>query len=262
MKDSEMHALIIGLVILVLIIQIMSLMQISNLTSGGSGKLGNTTIQKVGYVTITATGSASAQPTTGTLYVNAQGKGITAAGATANLSIALAQMNSSISKYINGNQSRIKTTYYNIYNQSGNYNYPYGYNTYNGFVASEQLTITIPNTQNVSGAIGALSLINNLQISSASSTLSDSQITALRSTAFSNARQNATTQASILTNNASLSIQNITVNSYYFYPIAYALGSAGSVKGTNANTTTGPGFYSGLDSVTESVTIVFSYNKK
>ena len=259
--------ILVGLVILVLIVQVISLVQLNDFIAYGLGSHGGTTTipqQNLGYITVSATGTASATPTEGTLYLSVQGNGKTAAAATHNLSVALNQMNSTLIKYINGNLSLIKTTYYNLYNQTNNY--PCYSNlacpTYispNGFVASEQLTVTIPNTQNVSKAIGALAAVNGVQVTSASATLSDAQITALRTTAFENALKNATSQASALTGNASLSEQNITVNNYYFYPVAYALGTSSS--GTATVNSTNPSFYSGTDSVTESINVVFSYPK-
>ncbi len=267
MKNTTVQSILIVLIIAILIIQIASVIEISNLSPQGSYSGGH----GLGYLTISASGTASAQPTKGTLYVSVKGLGKTAAAATVNLSKELTQLNSSLSKYINGNTSMIQTTYYNLYNQTTYYYpgggmaqpvYPYpGYATYNGFVANEQLTITLPNVKNLSEAIGALSLINNTEVTSASATLSDAQTTSLRASAFSNALQNATSQASILTGNATLSTQNITVDSYYFYPIPYALGASSSSGMGNA-TTVNPSFYSGTASVTESITIVFSYNKK
>ncbi len=262
MKDKNLYPILVVLVVAVLVVQIISVMQLNNLVSGGAvGKNITTTTKGVGYVTVSATGSASTQPTSGMLYLSVTGKGGTAAAATANLSKALIQVNASLWNYLNHNSSLMQTTYYNLYNQSGNgYYYPSGYVGYNGFVASEQITVTVPNIKNVSNAIGALSLINNVQVSSASATLSSAQTTALRSAAFTDALQNATAQASILTGNAALSTQNITVGYYNFYPIPYALGS-GAVQ-ANGGTAVNPQFYSGTDSVTESITVVFSYTKK
>lgn len=267
MKDGNMQTILVGLVILVLIVQVVTLVQLNDFVAYGfGGQRGNATehMQNLRYITISATGTASAQPTEGVLYLSVRGNGKTAAAATYNLSIALNQMNATLLKYIGGNLSLIKTTYYNLYNQTNTYPPCYGaacpvYASYNGFVASEQLTVTIPNTQNVSKAIGALSAVNNIQITSASATLSDAQITALRTEAFENALENATSQASALTGNASLSAQNITVNNYYFYPVAYALGTSGSAG--NAVNSSNPSFYSGTDSVTESINVVFSYQK-
>jgi uncharacterized protein YggE len=261
MKDKNLYSILVILAVAILVMQVISVVQVNNLASAGpAGKNTNNATGGVGHVTIRATGSASAPPTTGMLYISVTGKGGTAAAATANLSSALAQMNASLWSYVNHNSSLIQTTYYNAYNQTGSGYYPSDYAAYNGFVASEQIAVTIPNVKNVSGAIGALSLINGVQISSASATLSDAQTSALRSAAFSDALQNATSQASILAGNASLSTQNITVGYYNFYPIPYALGS-GAVK-AGGGAAVNPSFYSGTDSVTESITVVFSYTRK
>lgn len=260
MKNSSFHSLLVALVVVILAIQVVLLFEVYSLASNGSS---NQIFSNIGHISISATGTASAQPTMGMLYLSVQGTGKTAVAATANLSASLAQMNTSLSGYVNKNASQIKTTYYNLYNQTANYYYPgAGYTAYNGFIAAEQLTVTIPNIQNLSNAIGSLSSINGIQITSASASLSNAQTTALRTAAFSNAIQNATSQASILTGNAALSTQNITVNSYLFYPIAYANGNGSSAGPTiGKNTTVNPSFYSGTDSITESITVVFSYNK-
>lgn len=269
MKEDSVHLILVVLVVAVLVVQVISIIQVSSLVSSGTVTKHTNSTSQLGYITISATGSGSAQPTTGTLYLSVQGKGSTAAAATANLSSALTQMNQSLWNYINHNASLMQTTYYNLYNNSNNVICPGGIypcttvgNTTNlTFVASEQITVIIPNINNVSKALGALSSINSVQVSSASATLSDAQVNALRSVAFSNALQNATSQASILTRNSTLSTQNITVNNYYFYPVPYALGAASSQAGPG-NPTPNPAFYSGKDSISESITIVFSYNKK
>ena len=272
MKKDLIQMLILVLVIAILIVQIIALFENLNYKSttptGPSSR----------YVTISATGTASAVPTQGILYVNAQGRGKSGSAATVNLTNSLSQLNSSIFKYINGNYSLITTTYYELYNQTNSIYpagaanpgsatgsgaqgalYPYYY-SYNGFVASEQLSIIIPNTKNMSNAIGALSAINGISVSSASATFSNSQITALRNAAYTNAISNATSQAEVLTGNAQLSTQNITVGYYNYYPIAYGLAS-NSNSGINSTTPVNPQFYSGTSSITEQINIVFSYSK-
>ncbi len=59
----------------------------------------------------------------------------------------------------------------------------------------------------------------------------------------------------MLTGNAHLSTQNITVGYYNYYPIAYGLASN---SGINSTTTVNPQFYSGASSITEQINIVFS----
>lgn len=251
MKNENIHLLLVSLLVIVIILELV-------LIFGNSSMFGQKTgSNSISYLTTHASGTASAQPVTGVLYLTVKGMGRTTYAATLNLTSSLAQVNSTLSKYINGNLSNVQTTYYNVYNQTSYY-YPVPAGTYNGTIAEEGLTVNIPNIKNLSGAIGGLSLINNTLVTSASASLSDEQTTALRAQAFSNAIKNATTQAEILTGNASLTTQNITVNSYFFYPIPYAVGTAnsGSLSGSTA---VNPAFYSGTDSVTESITVVFSY---
>ncbi len=251
-----MNLLLLLLVGVVVVLQVSSLFETLGLSSRLSS-VNSITNQtgRIGYVTVSAVGTASAVSTIGTLYLSVEGRGKTAAAATSSLSAELLQVNSSVKSYINGNSSLIKTTYYDLANNT-NMTYPYSYNTYNGFVAVEYLTITIPNVKNVSPAIGVLSLINNTEVTGASASLSNAQVTALRSEALAGAMQNATAQASILTRNASLSVNNVTVNQYHFYPVPFMLGSSAAKGGAVS-----PSFYSGTASVTESVTVVFTYKK-
>jgi len=255
--NSSWTMLLTGLVAAVLVVLVLYILTNSAYSSASRGG--------IGYITISATGTATAKPTMGTMYLTVRGDGKTGAAATANLSTVLGIVNSTLYGYVNGNLSMIQTTYYNLYNQTVNYPpgvaepiYPYTGYSYNGFVAEEDLSVTVPNIQNVSGAIGALSQINGVEITGASASLSDAQITTLRSRAFSEAISNATSQAEALTGNATLSEQNITVNTYGFYPIAYSTGVAAGAAIT-PNTTANPEFYAGTDSVTGSVTVVFTY---
>src|SRR5208282_2099650 len=121
-----------------------------------------------------------ATPTQAVLSVGFSGLGSSAYAATTNLSSELMQANATLSKYVNGNVSEIQTSYYNLYNQSD-----YPYTSYNGYVAMESLTVIIPNVDNVSAALGALSAINGVSIEGSSSQLSDSQFSSLRGTALS-----------------------------------------------------------------------------
>ena len=107
----------------------------------------------------------------------------------------------------------------------------------------------------MSYAIGALSAINGISVSGASATFSNSQITSLRNAAYTNAINNATSQAEVLTGNAQLSTQNITVGYYNYYPIAYGLASNSRISSI---TPVNPQFYSGTSSITEQINIVFS----
>ncbi|MDE1767903.1 MAG: SIMPL domain-containing protein, partial [Candidatus Micrarchaeota archaeon] len=202
--------------------------------------------------------------------------------ATANLSVALEQLNSSLYRYVNGNLSNMQTTYYSLNNQT--YGYPCGpypagvagssngsaaqgvvypcgkYNATSMYVAQEQITATIPDIHNLSKVIGALSAVNGIHITNAAATLTGQQSSSLRKLAYASAMTNATSQAQALAGNATLSIQNITTSYYNFYPVPYALG-ASSAAGINSSIQVNPQFYSGSATVTESITVQFSYNR-
>lgn len=256
--------LLLFLVAVILVMQIFTFAQVLSYPKGGvlpppAG------INNTGQLTITASGTASAPPTRSALTVSLQGLGKTAAVATANLTNETNQLNSSILKYINNNASLITTTYFNLY-QSQGYYYTQSqgyYNTYNGYIATEQVSIQVPNLKNLSKIIGALSSIKNLTIYSYQATLSNSQITQLRSAALSNATANATSQAYAVLPNKSLTVINVSINNYRYYPI-YINGAALKSAVTSPSTVnaTGPQLYGGTTSVTESVTITFSYPKK
>lgn len=205
-------------------------------------------------LTISATGTAYNSSSQSDLYVTVNGTGLTNAAAVQNVSATLSQFNSTISKYVNGNLSRITTTYFNtykIYNQTG-------------YEATEGVTVIIPKISNTSAAIGAVSNIPGIYVSSATPSLSSSQISAMRTTALSLALSNATSQAHALIGNGTIDSTNISVNNYYVYPFEYNLATpvaAGGSSSAGAITTTiPPQFYGGLNKVTESITVTFIYD--
>lgn len=200
-------------------------------------------------LTISATGTATGYPAQATLYLEVNGSGSTSQVATANLSFALARVNSTLSKYIDQNLSNIQTTSYSLAR-------PYNSTSY---VAQEGLKVTLPNVSNVSPAIGALSGIGSVRVNDASAVLSDRQAAALRAQALSAAMANATAQAhTLLGPNATIAVRNVTVNSYNFYP--YPVGYSALVASASSGGAQAPSFYSGTQGVTESVTVSFSYS--
>lgn len=254
-KKNSLTNFLVIIVVIVLAIQLVILFELLYPSSSLKIGSGNSTL------TITASGSATAVPTQGLLYVSLKGLGKTAAAATANLSQELVQANATLYKYINGNLSNVQTSYYNLYNQSSYYYPPvYKNNTLNGYQASESLTVTIPNIKNVSAALGALSAINGISIYGASPQFSNSQTSALRITALSNAMSNATAQAHALLPAKTLTVVNITVN-YFNRILPYPVAAGGAAVTSSSLNVTNPNFYSGSQSVTESITVVFSYRK-
>jgi uncharacterized protein YggE len=197
---------------------------------------------QINYIMISASGFASSRPSQAIVSLNINGSGATTAMATANISVTLNVLNSSLEKYINGNTTLIKTlsySLYKVYNESV-------------YTAVESLQVKIPNIQNVSPLLGDISSVPNVYVSDVSAVLSDSQATALRSQALQNALANATAQAQALAGNKILTLHNITVNSYYIYP--YSLGASAALRSDVT-----PAFFGGENKVVESITTSFSY---
>ncbi len=220
-----------------------------SLKSQGSGSQGSGT--KMNALTISASGTVANTTSQAVLYASINGTGQTNQLAVENLSGTLNEFNSTILKYVNGNASRISTSYFNVYKI---------YNK-SGYSASESVDIIIPNISNVSKAIGALSSIPNVYVTDTISQLSGTQIGAMRTRALSLALANATAQAdALIGNNSTVYSTNITINSYYVYPYSYSSG-AGAVP-AGITTTVPPQYYGGSSTVTESITVVFIYGKK
>lgn len=206
--------------------------------------------KQLGTITITATGTVYNSSSQALVYIIVNGTGLTNQQAVQNVSTTLETFNSTISPYVNGNLSRITTTNFNVYKL---------YNR-TGYQATESLSILIPNIKNVSPAIGDLSGITNVYVTDARPRLSDAQVSLMRNVALSDAMANATSQArSLIGANNTVTMTNITVNNYYIYPVVYSLGAVAQGSVVSRNTTIPPQFYGGLNRVTESVTVMFTY---
>ncbi|MCL5430587.1 MAG: SIMPL domain-containing protein [Candidatus Marsarchaeota archaeon] len=231
-----------------------------------------------GYsIPVTATGTASAVPTQIDVSLQVNANGTTAGMATANISSALNTLNQTLYRYLNGNLSKISTQSYSLSTnyatavnntkylkcmlQIGNSSIcssearesrPY-------YVASEDLKVTLPQTQSIGMLLQNLSEMNSISVGAVSATLSDAQISALRQQALQNAIQNATSEAKALVgNNTQIYIGNITVGGSSYYPYYYNYGtfSAASL----ATTATAPQYYVGVNKVTESIVVAFHYS--
>jgi uncharacterized protein YggE len=192
------------------------------------------------YITVSATGSAQAAPQLATLSVLMNGTGSSPAIATSNLSLTLTQFNYSISPYIESNSSRITAQSYSVYK----------YNT-SRYVATESVSVSLPNVLNTSSILGSLSQINGVYIHGVNTQFSREQFNILSQQALSAAMVNATAQAAVLAPNKTLSVRNITISSSYTYPYSFLANTAGASKS--------PIFFSGIEAVTKTVTVVFSY---
>lgn len=212
-----------------------------------------TTVTNTQQLTISASGTVYNRSTQSDLYVTVNATGLTNAAAVQNISLTLDKFNSTILKYVDGNLSRVTTSYFQVYKL---------YNK-TGYQATESLTVTIPQIANTSAAINALSNISDVYVGSAQPQLSDAQISIMRVNALADAMANATSQAHALVGNSSLQVLNITLNNYRIYPIegAGAVSSPGASGGapSSAPVNITPQFYGGTNQVTESVTVVFGW---
>ena len=193
------------------------------------------------YITVTASGTSYAYPQAATLYVLMNGTGRSAAIATANLSLTLSEFNYTVSKYVGGNLSRIQTQSYllqRIWNTSN-------------YSATELVSVTVPQIQNVSPLLGTLSLIQNVYINQVTSHLTNDQISQLRQSSLSLAINNATMQAQIVAGNSTVRMMNVTISGSYYYPYPVYSNAESSSKN--------PQFFNGVQGVTEQIYTVFSY---
>lgn len=223
-------------------------------------------------ITVSATGSAKAQPAQAVVYLSVNGTGSTTQNAVENLSATTSVLNATLYGYVNKNLSNIDTSSYNVevlcngsvYTvqpgaQPAIYPYRYGcsLNSTVVYEAVEQLTVTLPNADNASSLVGAVSGINNVYVNEVDAQLSQAQVATLRPLALSDAMANATAQAqATLGSGYNISIVNITVNSYNFYP--YPIYAAGAVSSGAAKQ---PIIYPGTSALTESVSVIFAYHK-
>lgn len=222
--------------------------------SGGLGS-GQGMMGQKSTITITASGTVSNESSQAYMYVLVNGTGATNHLAVQNVSSTLAQFNSTILKYLNGNMSEITTTYFNVYKI---------YNK-SAYEADESMTVTMPNIGNVSPAISELSNINDVYVTGASPALSDSQVSAMRIQALALAMANATAQArAVIGKNSTIYATNISIDNYYVFP--YRLYGTEVTAATPAalpsNFTITPEFYGGTNQVTESVTVIFTYGQQ
>ncbi|MDE1854842.1 MAG: SIMPL domain-containing protein [Candidatus Micrarchaeota archaeon] len=215
--------------------------------------------QHFSLISISASGSASAVPTQASIYLYLNGTGSTAAIAQSNLSSASTALNTTLSPFLEGNESNIQTQSYSLYpasNCTPAY-YPYPTTTTicpssnKFYVATETILVTLPSVSSVDSALSRISRIKGISIGSVSAKLSAQQQSGLQQQALSTAITNATNQADALANGRQVVVQNITVqNGYIFYP------NAGVFSGASiaANQT----FFTGQATVTKNIYVVFS----
>ncbi len=251
---SELTPYAIVILAVVILIAVM-LFLLFGLGAAYKGNFGGLT--KMRTITIKASGFANAKPAEADMSLVANGTGKTTNDAVQNLTSTMNAFNSTIGSYINNNFSLVTTTYFNVYPRVI-YNYSNGFYTSNrsGYIATEGLTVKLLNVSNVGGAIGSLSGIPSIYVVYVQQRLSDAQLTGMRSTALSNALANATSQATALVGTNNLTVENISINNFYYYPYY-----ANNMLGGGASTGTVQ-YYGGIEQVTESITVTFSYGRK
>lgn len=236
------------------------LMQLNKAAPGSSTLLGSTEVtpppgasinpnNSAGHIAVSAMGAAYATPEQAQMYVYINGTGLTTQQATQQLAMNIAAFNTTIMPFINSNLSDIQTSGYSVGK---------GYLS-DVYTATESLSITIPDINNASAALGALSALPGVYVSDVYAALSQQQSHALRDIALVNALANATDQASVLAGPKGIIQQeNITVTSSY-YPVYYGslMGASGGFQGTPSAS---PGIYAGRSAVYETVTVTFSYH--
>ncbi|MDE1857308.1 MAG: SIMPL domain-containing protein [Candidatus Micrarchaeota archaeon] len=192
------------------------------------------------FITVYASGLASAVPQQGVVYIVVNGTGPTSQSAVQNLTATMTSLNTTLVKYVNGNYSNIATQSYYVYKR---------YNA-TGYEATESVTVQVPNVSTTSSLLGAVSLIPNAYVQGVNSKLSDWQENALRTMALQNAVENATTQAQAVAGpSATVTPANITVSNFQVYP--YGLASASNAAG--------PAYYQGTGKVVVQISAMFRY---
>ncbi len=222
-------------------------------------------------ITVTAIGYATGQPSEELISISANATGNTTANAVANLSRTTALLNTTIYPFLNGNLSNIQTTAYSVqaicngtvyeinqYQISQPAVFPYSQNCNSTVVysAEEQFSVTL-NATRADPAVSAVSGISNVYVDYVESQFSNSQIASLKPIALAAAMSNATSQAmATLGQGYNISALNITVDNYG--PVFPLVASAAS----GSSAAPQPIIYQGSSSVTGTVTVVFSYQKK
>jgi uncharacterized protein YggE len=220
--------------------------------------------QSLSMVSVSASGTVKGIPSMAMVdvFVNATGKSTSAA--TANLSSKLVAFNKTVSNYIGGNTSLVKTQYYNVgqtcsggpmmmpvyYGQACN-------STENViYQAQESITVTLPKIAQLNDFLSNITGVSGLQVQDVSAELSDAQVTQLRQQALQGAIANATTQAKQIIGNATIVNTSVSVGSYYAYPYPiYAASNGGpAIQKT-------PLYYNGTSSVYENIQATFYYRK-
>lgn len=198
-------------------------------------------------VSVYARGFATAKPEEARLSLYLNSTSPTSAMAVSRLSGVASALNSTIYRYVNGNMSAIKSESLTVYATLNRTNATV-------YTASEYVSVTMPSLSRVNELVRNLSTINGVEIYGITAQLSPMQETEMLNAAIRDALANASSQAELVINGASIVSQNTTINSYYVtpYPI-YSTGMSASPSGP------GQLFFNGTSTVSASVSVTYRY---
>lgn len=249
------------LVLALIVIIVMSIILFATvLYAIGTNRAANQNLsqkQPLNKISVSAQGYASAAPQDAKILFFINATGDTSSNALLELASKTIKLNSTLSRYVDGNMSRIKTEYFSVQRII---NYPYNatlQNSTNKYVAQQQIEVSINNTAYIAPLVQNATKIENLQIEQISATLSNAQISNMTKEAIFNAVENATNQARAVIGNATIENSNITLNQYYITP--FDLSSPKLISAVSMPSYSGPVFFNGTDTVSEQINIVFYY---
>ncbi|MDE1847051.1 MAG: SIMPL domain-containing protein [Candidatus Micrarchaeota archaeon] len=217
--------------------------------------IGGLPTQSQEVISATASGVAYGYPDRAVLYLTANATGSDAAGAGANLSTIVNSLNSTLSPFLNRNISLLQTQSFNLYKQqvpvcgsnSTGAKGPIMCVNTTVFVATESIVVNLPNIRNVSAALIGISNVDGVSVQQATQSFSDQSFSQLMQQALTNAMENATDEAQVISGSSQLQILNITIQNY---PLIYA--------GQGAAAQTGNIYFPGRSGITRTVYVKFA----
>ncbi|MDE1827682.1 MAG: SIMPL domain-containing protein [Candidatus Micrarchaeota archaeon] len=228
-------------------------------------------------ITVTASGIAYGYPDQASISMSVNGTGQTAAAANSNLSATVSAIGNALGPYVGQNFSKIQTQSYDLFKtrvkvcqnitKGPTINLPAPFycsaQIFNGsslyccynqsvYMATQAVTVTIPNINNASSAFSAISNIPNVGMQSLSQSLSQKESAMLMNSSLTSALENATAQAQLLAGSGyTVAVMNISIQgSPYFYSPYANFATAASGSGSS-------GFFSGRIGVSRSVAVQF-----
>ncbi|MDE1850538.1 MAG: SIMPL domain-containing protein [Candidatus Micrarchaeota archaeon] len=227
-------------------------------------------------ITVTASGIAYGYPDQASISMFINGTGKTAVAANSNLSATISAIGNALGPYVNDNLSKIQTQSYDLFKtriqmcsnvtKGPTINLPAPFycsaQIFNGsslyccynqsiFMATQTVTVTIPNINNASSAFTSISNLPNVGSQSLTQSLSNKESAMLMNSSLTSALENATSQAQLLAGSGyTVAIMNISIQgSPYFYSPYANFATSGPADSS--------GFFSGRVGVSRSVAVWF-----